>query len=153
MIKWWFVTIYPFITISAHILILIILCPHTCLICTSGYDIIFGQNIPSVSDRLALLYWPTEPRRDAGATLQEDFQACVILCSQFEWWCDYGKTNNPVLCSGTGCILCVILHVIVSFDSFQSALRFFPSLFPHSRHAQMFSCSSKEDVQSSKRNG
>lgn len=87
-----------------------------------------------------------------GATFQGDFQTYVILCSQLEWWRDYGKTNNWVLCSYTGCILCVILHSIVSFDSFQSARRFVPL---HSRipDTQMFSFPSKEDVQRSKRNG
>lgn len=53
----------------------------------------------------------------------------------------------------TGCILCVILHGIVSFDSFQSALRFVPL---HSHIPDTHRCSafpSKEDVQRGKRNG
>lgn len=37
------------------------------------------------------------------------------------------------------------------FWQFSVSAEVFPSLFPHSRRTQMFSCSSKEDVQSSKR--
>lgn len=53
----------------------------------------------------------------------------------------------------TGCRLCAILHGIVSFDSFQSALRFIPlhSHIPHTlTDVQLFS---KVDVQRGKWNG
>lgn len=80
----------------------------------------------------------------------------MIIRSEFNLWHSNGKTNNSVLCSGFECICCVVLQGMVTFDSFQSALRFFHCAPLHSNIPtcrRMFSFPSKGDVHSSKRKG
>ena len=100
----------------------------------------------------------TELYRYMGATFQQDFWDCVIICSEFKLWRDFGKTNSSVLCAGFECICCVGFTGNGDFWQFSVSPEACALCFSSFQHTTVCvdGCSafpSKEDVQSSKRKG